>query len=84
MKRPIPPTLDEDKVCYLMKSISEEGQQVPIDVLKAPNGKLYGFGGCHRYAALTRINSDKVLVRVRNATSSMMKLYMGASYSDDQ
>jgi uncharacterized ParB-like nuclease family protein len=50
MVRPIPPVLDEEKVCYLMKSISEEGQQVPIDVLKAPNGKLYGFGGCHRTA----------------------------------
>ena len=82
VRRPIIPVLDEEKVQFLMKSISEEGLHVPITVLRdSNNGALFGFGGCHRYEAHKRLGKETIKVEVKNATPNMLKLYLGASYS---
>ena len=79
--RPIAPVLDHDKVECLMESIDREGLQVPIKVLQdIDTGLMFSFGGCHRFEAHKRLNKETVLVEVRSATPTMLKLYLGASY----
>ncbi|KAL9658718.1 hypothetical protein ABK040_005873 [Willaertia magna] len=81
IKRPVFPELDECKVESLMKTIEEDYSKIPpVEGLRAPNGDVYVFGGCHRYQAHKNLNLKQMKVNVRDATEMMMQLYLGASY----
>ena len=56
IRRPFPRQNNQVKVRALMRSIREVGLQEPIDILEV-NGKYYGFSGCHRYEACTKLGS---------------------------
>ncbi|MGG6294019.1 ParB N-terminal domain-containing protein [Leptolyngbya sp. AN02str] len=75
IKRPLFRQNDQQKVAYLMESIQEIGQQEPIDVLEV-NGQYYGFSGCHRYEAMTKLGAETIRCRVRRAPSSVLKMHL--------
>ncbi|MGI0492890.1 ParB N-terminal domain-containing protein [Alkalinema pantanalense CENA528] len=71
IRRPLPRSNDPDKVQRLMASIAEIGLQEPIDVLEV-EGEYYGFSGCHRYEACTRLGHETILCRIRRAPRSVL------------
>ncbi|NET51228.1 MAG: ParB N-terminal domain-containing protein [Merismopedia sp. SIO2A8] len=73
--RPLYRQNDSDKVIHLMESISAIGLQEPIDVLEV-EGKYYGFSGCHRYEACTRLGHETIRCRVRRAPRSVLKMHL--------
>ena len=75
IKRPLYRQNDADKVRSLMQSIAEIGLQEPIDVLEV-EGQYYGFSGCHRYEACSRLGHEMILARVRRAPKSVLKLHL--------
>jgi uncharacterized ParB-like nuclease family protein len=75
IRRPLPRQTDPQKVQALMVSISEIGQQEPIDVLEV-DGEYYGFSGCHRYEACQRLGKETVLARIRKAPRSVLKMHL--------
>ncbi|HLO88970.1 MAG TPA: sulfiredoxin [Nostocaceae cyanobacterium] len=75
IKRPLPRQTDPQKVQALMASITEIGQQEPIDVLEV-DGEYYGFSGCHRYEACQRLGKETVLAKVRKAPRSVLKMHL--------
>lgn len=72
IRRPLYRQNDQAKVAALMESIREIGQQEPIDVLEV-DGEYYGFSGCHRYEACTRLGKETILCRVRRAPRSVLQ-----------
>ncbi|MBE9211222.1 ParB N-terminal domain-containing protein [Plectonema cf. radiosum LEGE 06105] len=75
IKRPLPRKNDAEKVEALMKSITEIGQQEPIDVLEV-DGEYYGFSGCHRFEACQRLGKNSIKARVRKAPKSVLKMHL--------
>jgi sulfiredoxin len=75
IRRPLLRQNDPRKVEALMESIRKIGQQEPIDVLEV-EGQLYGFSGCHRYEACTRLGQETILCRIRRAPKSVLKMHM--------
>ncbi len=75
IRRPLPRQTDPDKVTALMDSIDQIGQQVPIDVLEV-DGQFYGFSGCHRYEACTRLGKETILCQVRKAPKSVLAKHL--------
>jgi sulfiredoxin len=75
IQRPLYRQNDQAKVQALMASIQEIGLQEPIDVLEV-DGKYYGFSGCHRYEACTRLGHDTIRCRVRRAPRSVLKMHL--------
>ncbi len=75
IKRPLYRQNDQTKVAALMESISEIGLQEPIDVLEV-DGEYYGFSGCHRYEACTRLGYETIRCRVRRAPRSVLKMHL--------
>ncbi|MGB3766342.1 MAG: sulfiredoxin [Phormidesmis sp.] len=75
IRRPLYRENDEDKVRSLMASIAEIGLQEPIDVLEV-EGQYYGFSGCHRYEACSRLGHEMILARVRKAPKSVLKMHL--------
>jgi len=75
IRRPLYRENDEDKVRSLMASIAEIGLQEPIDVLEV-EGQYYGFSGCHRYEACSRLGHEVILARVRKAPKSVLKMHL--------
>ena len=75
INRPHQSVIDDDKVEYLMESISEIGLQQPIDLLEV-DGKLYGFNGCHRYTAHTRLGLEYIEANIRSVDRSTFKLHL--------
>ncbi|NEQ32217.1 MAG: ParB N-terminal domain-containing protein [Leptolyngbya sp. SIO4C5] len=73
--RPLLSQNDPDKVRALMASIQEIGLQEPIDVLEV-EGQYYGFSGCHRYEACSRLGHETIRCRVRKAPKSVLKLHL--------
>ncbi len=72
IRRPLYRQNDPAKVQALMESIREIGQQEPIDVLEV-DGQYYGFSGCHRFEACTRLGHETILCRVRKAPRSVLQ-----------
>lgn len=75
IRRPLFRQNDQTKVAALMKSIAEIGLQEPIDVLEV-DGQYYGFSGCHRYEACTRLGHETIRCRVRRAPKSVLKMHL--------
>ncbi len=75
IRRPLFRQNDPQKVAMLMASIQEIGLQEPIDVLEV-DGYYYGFSGCHRYEACSRLGHETIRCQVRKAPQSVLKLHM--------
>ena len=75
IRRPLPRQNDPQKVAVLMKSIQTVGLQEPIDVLEV-EGQYYGFSGCHRYEACTRLGQPTIRCRVRRATPQVLRMHL--------
>jgi sulfiredoxin len=75
IRRPLLRQNDPRKVEALMESIRKIGQQEQIDMLEV-EGQLYGFSGCHRYEACTRLGQETILCRIRRAPKSVLKMHM--------
>ncbi len=73
--RPLPRQNDPAKVRVLMESIQTVGLQEPIDVLEV-EGQYYGFSGCHRYEACTRLGHPTIRCRVRRATPQVLRMHL--------
>jgi sulfiredoxin len=75
IRRPLMRQTDPDKVTALMASIGEIGLQEPIDILEV-EGQYYGFSGCHRYEACTRLGHETILCRIRRAPKSVLAMHL--------
>lgn len=75
IQRPLFRQNDQEKVKDLMESIEQIGLQEPIDVLEV-DGQYYGFSGCHRYEACSRLGHESILCRVRRAPRSVLKMHL--------
>lgn len=75
IRRPLFRQNDQEKVKTLMASIAEIGLQEPIDVLEV-EGQFYGFSGCHRYEACSRLGHETILCRVRRAPKSVLQRHL--------
>lgn len=75
IRRPLYRQNDPKKVEALMASIAEEGLKEPIEVLEV-EGEYYGFSGCHRYEACTRLGHETIRCRVRRAPKSVLKMHL--------
>ncbi|BGP39128.1 hypothetical protein JCM10450v2_003082 [Rhodotorula kratochvilovae] len=82
INRPLPSELDEDKVVRFMEGIQKGDDFTPIEVLKcvAPDGQKYyfAFGGCHRYEAHKRLQSETIPARIISIPPSAIRMYLGA------
>ncbi|HEY9880457.1 MAG TPA: sulfiredoxin [Leptolyngbyaceae cyanobacterium] len=75
IRRPLFRQNDPSKVHTLMTSIQEIGLQEPIDVLEV-DGQYYGFSGCHRFEACSRLGHETIRCRVRRAPKSVLKMHL--------
>lgn len=75
IRRPLYRQNDQVKVAALMESIQKIGLQEPIDVLEV-DGEYYGFSGCHRYEACTRLGHSTIRCKVRRASKSILKMHL--------
>ncbi len=75
IRRPLFRTNDQAKVLALMESIQAEGLREPIDVLEV-DGQYYGFSGCHRFEACSRLGHETIRCRVRRAPRSVLKMHL--------
>lgn len=75
IRRPLYRQNDPQKVQALMASISDIGLQEPIEVLEV-EGHYYGFSGCHRYEACSRLGHETIRCRVRRAPKSVLKMHL--------
>jgi uncharacterized ParB-like nuclease family protein len=75
IRRPLYRQNDAQKVEALMQSIAEQGLLEPIDVLEV-NGEYYGFSGCHRYEACTRLGHETIRCKVRRATPEVLRMHL--------
>lgn len=75
IRRPLLRQNDPAKVQALMDSIAAIGLQEPIDVLEV-EGKYYGFSGCHRYEACSRLGHETIRCRVRRAPKSVLQRHL--------
>ncbi|UJR08696.1 hypothetical protein I4U23_012954 [Adineta vaga] len=84
--RPLPSILDENKVKSLMETIQtmETNQVPPIDILwyEAPDSKnnyFFAMGGCHRWEAYKRLNSQTIRAKLVRTTLNDLRIYFGSS-----
>lgn len=75
IRRPLFRQNDPLKVQTLMTSIQEVGLQEPIDVLEV-DGQYYGFSGCHRFEACSRLGHETIRCRIRRAPKSVLKMHL--------
>lgn len=62
--------IDEEEMSLLLASISERGQQTPIEVVRLAAGRFGLIAGLRRVEALRRLGQDSVLALVRRPESS--------------
>ncbi|GAA5839454.1 hypothetical protein JCM3766R1_003551 [Sporobolomyces carnicolor] len=83
INRPLPSELSEEKVQQFMKDIQNGDRFTPIEVLRtqSPDGKQYyiAFGGCHRFEAHKRLQSETIPGRIINVPPASIRMYLGAS-----
>jgi sulfiredoxin len=58
-----------------MASIEAEGLREPIDVLEV-EGEYYGFSGCHRFEACSRLGYETIRCSVRRAPRSVLRMHL--------
>jgi uncharacterized ParB-like nuclease family protein len=75
IRRPLYRQTDTAKVEALMQSIAQIGLQEPIDVLEV-EGEYYGFSGCHRFEACSRLGHETIRCKVRRAPHSVLKMHL--------
>jgi len=75
IRRPLYRQNDGAKVEALMASIAEIGLQEPIEVLEV-DGEYYGFSGCHRFEACSRLGHETIRCKVRRAPRSVLKMHL--------
>jgi sulfiredoxin len=75
IRRPLIRQTDPNKVAALIESIAAIGQQEPIDILEV-EGQYYGFSGCHRYEACSRLGQETILCRIRQAPRSVLQAHL--------
>ena len=75
INRPHESVIDDNKVAELMRSISEVGLQVPIDLIEF-EGKFYGFNGCHRYTAHKRLGWTTIEANNRQVDRATFRLHL--------
>ncbi|WP_026100635.1 sulfiredoxin [Synechococcus sp. PCC 7336] len=75
IRRPFHRENDQSKVRALMESIREIGLQEPIDILEV-EGQYYGFSGCHRYEACTKLGHETIACRIRKATPAVLAMHL--------
>jgi sulfiredoxin len=75
IRRPLIRQTDPHKVIVLMQSIAAIGQHEPIDILEV-EGQYYGFSGCHRYEACSRLGQETILCRIRKAPRSVLQAHL--------
>lgn len=73
--RPLYRQNDQAKVAVLMESIREIGLQEPIDILEV-DGQYYGFSGCHRFEACTRLGHETIRCRIRRAPKAILQMHL--------
>ncbi|CAF3448301.1 unnamed protein product [Rotaria sp. Silwood1] len=86
INRPLPSVLDENKVQSLMETIQtmESNRVPPIDVLwyeatNSGNNYFFAMGGCHRWEAHKRLNSETIRAKLVRTTLNDLKVYFGSS-----
>lgn len=75
IRRPLYRQNDPQRVETLMTSIAEIGLQDPIEVLEV-EGQYYGFSGCHRYEACTRLGHTTIRCCIRRAPRSVLQRHL--------
>jgi len=75
IRRPLYRQNDAAKVAALMESIQAIGLQEPIDILEV-DGEYYGFSGCHRFEACTRLGHETILCRIRRAPRTVLAKHL--------
>jgi uncharacterized ParB-like nuclease family protein len=75
IRRPLFRQNDQAKVAALMASIQQEGLREPIDVLEV-EGQYYGFSGCHRFEACSRLGHETIRCTVRRAPRSVLQMHL--------
>jgi sulfiredoxin len=75
IRRPLFRQNDPAKVAALMASIETEGLREPIDVLEV-EGEYYGFSGCHRFEACSRLGHETIRCNVRRAPRSVLRMHL--------
>ena len=75
IRRPLFRQNDPAKVAALMASIEAEGLREPIDVLEV-EGEYYGFSGCHRFEACSRLGHETIRCNVRRAPRSVLQMHL--------
>jgi sulfiredoxin len=75
IRRPLFRQNDAAKVAALMASIEAEGLREPIDVLEV-EGEYYGFSGCHRFEACSRLGHETIRCSVRRAPRSVLRMHL--------
>ncbi|MEP0872491.1 sulfiredoxin [Trichocoleus desertorum AS-A10] len=75
IRRPLFRQNDPAKVVALMTSIEAEGLREPIDVLEV-EGEYYGFSGCHRFEACSRLGHETIRCNVRRAPRSVLQMHL--------
>ena len=75
IRRPLFRQNDPAKVAALMASIEAEGLREPIDVLEV-EGEYYGFSGCHRFEACSRLGYETIRCNVRRAPRSVLRMHL--------
>ncbi len=73
--RPLYRQNDQGKVAALMQSIRDVGLQEPIEILEV-EGRYYGFSGCHRYEACSRLGHQTIRCRIRRATPAVLRMHL--------
>lgn len=75
IRRPLMRQNDQTKVAALMESIQAEGLREPIDVLEV-DGEYYGFSGCHRFEACSRLGYETIRCKIRRAPRSILNMHL--------